>query len=61
MFLEERYLLKSKKVRKIIKLFNMPPFIPKKNLKRMTPVEFLTKKATMKIGGAQKKIDIASS
>ena len=27
----------------------------------MTPVEFLSKKVTKKIGGSQKKIDIASS
>ena len=33
MFPEERYLQKN--IREIIKLFNMPPFVPKTNLKRM--------------------------
>ena len=31
MFPEKRYLQKRKKLGEIIKLFNMPPFIPKKS------------------------------
>ena len=60
MFPEVRYLQKI--IGEIIKLFNMPPFIPKIQIWKewMTPVELLPK-AIKKIGGAQKKIDIASS
>ena len=36
MFPEERCLQKSKKLGEIIKLFNMPPFIPKKSGKNDT-------------------------
>ena len=48
-FPEERYLQRSKKLGKMIKLFNMPLFITKKNLKRVIPVEFLPKKRPKKL------------
>ena len=56
MFPEERYLQKSKKLGEIIKLFNMPPFILKSSLKRMTPTEFLPKKRPTKLVDHRRKL-----
>ena len=61
MFPEEGYLQKRKNLGEIIKLFNMPPFIPKNKSEKNDTSRVSAKKATKKIGGAQKKIDIASS
>ena len=61
MFPEERYLQKSKKLGEIIKLFNMPPFTPKKKSEKNDNTRVSVKEATRKIGGVQKKIDIRSS
>ena len=58
---EERYLQKSKKYVKIIKLFNMSLFIPKGKSENNDTNRVSAKRATKKIGGAKKKIDIASS
>ena len=59
MFPEERYLQENKKLGETIKLFNMPPFIPKKNKPKKTDnIRVSANEATKKIGGAQKKIDI---
>ena len=57
MFPEERYLQKSKKLGEIIKLFNMPPFIPKKKSEKNDNTRVSTKKVTKKIGGAQYQFD----
>ena len=58
MFPEQKYLQKI--IGEIIKLFNMPPFIPKTNPERMNDtIRVSAKKVIKKIGGAQKKIDIA--
>ena len=61
MFPEERYLQKSKKLVEIIKFFNMAPFIPKTKFEKNDTSKVSAKKATKKIGGAQKQIEIGSS
>ena len=57
MFPEEKYLQKSKKLGEIIKLFNMPPIIPKKKSEKNDNTRVSTKKVTKKIGGAQYQFD----
>ena len=61
MFPEERYLQRSKKLGKMIKLFNMPLFIAKKKFEKNETSRVSAKKETKKIGGARGKIHIASS
>ena len=61
MFPEEGYLQKSKNLGEIVKLFHMPPFRPKNKSEKNDNSRVSGKKATKKIRGAQKKIDIASS
>ena len=60
-FREERYLQKSKKLKETIKRFKVPPFIPKNTTEKKDTSRVSAKKATKKIGEAQKKIDIARS
>ena len=60
-FREERYLQKSKKLGETIKRFKVPPFIPKNTTEKKDTSRVSAKKATKKIGEAQKKIDIARS
>ena len=57
MFPGEKYLQKSKKLGKIIKFFNMPPFIPKNKSEKNDTSKISAIKATKKIGGAQKKTE----
>ena len=60
-FREKRYLQKSKKLGKTIKLFKLPAFIPKNTTEKKGITKVSAKKATKKIGEAQEKIDIARS
>ena len=60
-FQEDRYLQKSKKLGETIKHFKVPPFMLKNTTEKKDISKVSAKKATKKIGDAQKKIDRAHS